>query len=118
MRLVRSNMLEVLGQEYIKTARSKGLSERRVTLNHALRNASLPVLTVLGLQVGNIVGGTTVLEEVFAYPGMGRLAIDSMRQLDYPVIQAVVLLVTGLVVAINLVVDILYGVIDPRIRVR
>ena len=116
MRLVRSSMLEVLGQEYIMTARSKGLSEGRVLISHGLRNASIPVITIIGLRVGHVVGGTVVLEEVFAYPGMGRLAIDSMRLLDYAVIQVFIIVVTGLIVIINLMTDILYSVVDPRIR--
>lgn len=116
MRLTRSSMLEVLGQEHVKAARARGLSQRRVYLNHAFRNASLPVITILGLRVGYLVAGTVVIEEVFAYPGMGRLAINSMLQADFAVIQSFVLVVTALIVLINLTVDILYGVVDPRIR--
>jgi peptide/nickel transport system permease protein len=118
MRLVRSSMLEVLGEEYIKSARAKGLHERAVIVSHALRNALIPVITVLALRVGHVLSGAVVLEEVFAYPGMGRLAIQSMIQLDYDVIQAFAFVVAALIIGANLIADILYGLVDPRIRVR
>ncbi len=117
MRLARSSMLEVLNREYIKAARAKGITERRVNFNHAFRNASIPVITVIGMRIGHVISGTVVLEEVFAYPGMGRLAIQSIHHVDYPVIQAFVFVVAALVILVNLIVDIIYGLVDPRIRV-
>lgn len=117
MRLSRSSMLEVLGQDYIRSARAKGVSRIRVLVNHALRNASIPIVTVVALRAGHILSGAVVLEQVFAYPGMGRLAVQSMLLSDYNVIQAFVFVTALIVVSINLVVDIAYGVIDPRIRV-
>jgi len=116
MRFVRSSLLEVLGQEYVRTARAKGLGERLVINRHALRNALIPVITVVGFQVGYLLGGTVVIEEVFALPGMGRLALNAISQRDYPVVQGVVLLIAGLFVVTNLVVDILYAFVDPRVR--
>ena len=116
MRFVRSSLLEVLGQEYVRTARAKGLRERLVINRHALRNALIPVITVVGFQVGYLLGGTVVIEEVFALPGMGRLALNAISQRDYPVVQGVVLLIAGLFVVTNLAVDILYALVDPRVR--
>ena len=115
-RQMRSSMVEVLNQDYVRTARAKGLHERRVVLLHALRNALLPVLTVLGLQAGALVGGTVVIEQVFAIPGMGRLALTAVLAQDIPVIQGVVLVAAIAVLFANLVTDLLYGVLDPRIR--
>jgi peptide/nickel transport system permease protein len=117
MRLTRATMLEVLGQDYIRTARAKGLREPVVILRHALRNAAIPIITVLGLRIGHIMAGAIMIEEVFAYPGVGRLALGSMLNYDYSVIQAFVFAVALMVVATNLVVDILYGIVDPRVRV-
>lgn len=117
MRLARSSMIEVLGQDYIRSARAKGLSRVRVLVNHALRNASIPIVTVVSLRAGHILSGAVVLEQVFAYPGMGRLAVQSMLLSDYNVIQAFVFVTALIVVSINLIVDIAYGIIDPRIRV-
>ena len=116
MRFVRSSLLEVLGEDYVRTARAKGLAERVVVDRHALRNALIPVITVIGFQAGYLLGGTVVIEEVFALPGMGRLALDAIGQRDYPVIQGVVLLIAGLFVLTNLAVDVLYSVVDPRVR--
>lgn len=116
MRYVRSSLLEVLGQDYIRTARSKGLWEAAVVGRHALRNALVPVITVLGIQFGYLLGGTVVVEEIFAIPGMGRLVLYAIYQRDYPVVQAVVLLSALTFVLMNLVVDVLYGLLDPRIR--
>lgn len=116
MRFVRSSLLEVLGQEYVRTARAKGLRERLVINRHALRNALIPVITVVGFQVGYLLGGTVVIEEVFALPGMGRLALNAISQRDYPVVQGVVLLIAGVFVVTNLAVDILYAFVDPRVR--
>ncbi len=115
-RQTRSAMLEVLSQDYVRTARSKGLRERRVVLIHSLRNAMLPILTVLGIQAGTLVGGTVVIEQVFAIPGMGRLAVSSVFAQDIPVIQGVVLVAAASVLIANLLTDLAYGVLDPRIR--
>jgi peptide/nickel transport system permease protein len=115
-RQMRSSMVEVLNQDYIRTARSKGLIERRVVISHGVRNAMLPVLTILGLQAGALVGGTVVIEQVFAVPGMGRLALSSVLTQDIPVIQGFVLVAAFAVIFMNLVTDLLYGVLDPRIR--
>ncbi|MGD9890290.1 MAG: nickel ABC transporter permease [Dehalococcoidia bacterium] len=115
-RQTRSSMLEVLNQDFVRTARSKGLKERRIIVLHAMRNAMLPVLTVLGIQAGGLVGGTVVIEQVFAIPGMGRLAVSSVFAQDIPVIQGVVLLAAAAVLIANLLTDLLYGVLDPRIR--
>ena len=116
MRYVRSSLLEVLGQEYIRTARGKGLQDTVVMLRHALPNALIPVITVLGFQMGYLLGGTVVIEEIFALPGMGRLVLQAIFQRDYPVVQGVVLVIALLFVITNLVVDLLYAWIDPRIR--
>ncbi|MCS7235074.1 MAG: ABC transporter permease [Armatimonadota bacterium] len=116
MRYVRASLVEVLGQEYIRTARSKGLPERVVLRRHALRNALIPVVTVVGIQFGYLLGGTVVVEEVFGIPGMGRLVLYAIYQRDYPVVQAVVLVSALLFVGVNLAVDVLYAFLDPRIR--
>jgi peptide/nickel transport system permease protein len=117
-RMSRSAMLDVLGREYVRTARAKGLSERRVTFHHALRNALIPVVTVAGVQLGYIVGGIVVVEDVFTLPGVGRLLLDAIFQRDYPVVQGVILLLAGAFMAINLAVDLLYVVLDPRLGGR
>jgi len=116
MRFVRSSLLEVLGQDYVRTARAKGLRERLVINRHALRNALIPVITVIGFQVGYLLGGTVVIEEVFALPGMGRLALNAIGQRDYPVVQGIVLVIACLFVLANLAVDVLYALVDPRVR--
>jgi peptide/nickel transport system permease protein len=116
MRYIRSSLLEVLGQEYVRTARGKGLQARVVMLRHALPNAMIPVITVLGFQMGYLLGGTVVIEEIFALPGMGRLVLQAILQRDYPVVQGVVLVVAFMFVLTNLVVDLLYAWVDPRIR--
>jgi peptide/nickel transport system permease protein len=118
MRLVRSGMLDVLNQDYIRTARAKGLAERKVLVKHAFKNAAIPVVTVLGMQLGLLLGGAVVTETVFAWPGLGRLAVDSIRMGDYPVVQAVVVVFAFFVVIGNLLADILAAVIDPRIRLK
>lgn len=115
-RLVRSSMLEVLRQEYMVTARAKGLRTRGVVLRHGLKNALIPVVTIVGLQIGNLLGGAVVIETVFARQGIGRLAIDAILAKDFPVIQGVVLFAAVVYVSVNLFVDLLYSVIDPRIR--
>ena len=116
-RLTRSSMLEVLGAEYVLTARSKGLGERLVILKHALKNALIPIVTLVGLQLGSLLGGAVVTETIFAWPGAGRLIIFSISYRDYPVVQAAVFLLAMVYVAINLTVDLLYGLLDPRVRV-
>ncbi len=115
-RLTRTAMLEVLGQQFVTTARAKGLGERRVVLAHALKNAAVPVVTLVGLQFGTLLGGAVVTETIFAWPGVGRLAVQSIFVRDYPVVQAGVLVLALVFVAINLLVDLLYGALDPRIR--
>ena len=118
MRLLRSSMIEVLQSDYIRTARSKGLPERIVVLKHALRNAAIPTLTVIGLQVGALLGGAVVTEEVFAWPGIGRLAVQSIANRDFTVVQAFVLVAAGVIVTVNLLVDAAYGLMDPRLRAQ
>ena len=115
-RLTRSSMLEILGRDFIRTGRAKGLAERTVILRHALRNAAVPLLTVLGLQIGTLLGGAVITESVFAWPGMGKLVVDAIFFRDFPVVQTVLILSATLFVVINLLVDLLYTVIDPRIR--
>jgi len=115
-RLTRAGMLDVLGEDYVRTARSKGLQEQSVLVRHALRNALIPLITVMGLQLGSLLGGTVIVEQVFAWPGVGRLAVNAISARDYPVIQAVVFIVSVVFVLVNLAVDLLYGVLDPRIR--
>jgi len=109
-------MLEVLGAEYVLTARSKGLSEWLVIAKHTLKNAFIPVVTLVGLQLGSLLGGAVVTETIFAWPGVGRLIIFSISYRDYPVVQAAVFLLAMVYVVINLTVDLLYGVLDPRVR--
>lgn len=116
VRMTRSSMIEVFSQDYVRTARSKGLTERLVVYKHALRNALIPVVTVVGLQFGNLLGGAVLTETVFAWPGIGRLLYESLMARDYPVIQGVVLVTAMIFIVINIVVDILYSYIDPRIR--
>ncbi|HWH69890.1 MAG TPA: ABC transporter permease [Candidatus Sulfotelmatobacter sp.] len=116
MRQTRAAMLEVLGQQYVQTARAKGLTERAVILRHALRNALIPVVTIVGLQFGYLLGGAVVIENVFALPGVGRVVVDAINQRDYPLVQGTVFLIAALFVVINLVVDLSYGLINPRIR--
>jgi len=114
-RITRSSMLDVLRQDYITTARSKGLVERVVVYKHALKNAMIPVVTVMGLQFGTLLGGAVLTETVFSWPGVGRLMVDSILARDYPVVQGAVLLLAVLFVMINLVVDVIYAFLDPRI---
>jgi peptide/nickel transport system permease protein len=115
-RTLRSSMLEALGEDYVRTARAKGLSEAGVVRRHVLRNALIPVVTVLGLQLGTLIGGAVITEYVFALPGVGRLVVDAVFARDYPTVQGVVLLIALGFIVSNLVVDVLYGWIDPRIR--
>jgi peptide/nickel transport system permease protein len=115
-RTTRSCMLDVLGSEYVRTAAAKGLTDRVVVLKHALRNALIPVVTVAGLQIGILLGGTVVVEEVFTLPGVGRLVLWSIYQRDYPLTQSTILFIAMLFMTINLAVDLLYSYLDPRIR--
>jgi peptide/nickel transport system permease protein len=115
-RMTRASMLGVLGEDYIRTAFAKGLPPRRVLVRHALKNASLPVVTIIGIGFALLIGGAVVTESVFALPGLGRLTVDAIVRRDYPVIQGVLLLVSGVYVLINLVIDMLYVFLDPRIR--
>ncbi len=116
VRMTRSSMLEVLGEDYIRTARAKGLTRMRVIVIHALRNAMLPVVTVIGLQVGTLLAGAILTETIFSWPGLGRWLIDALQRRDYPVVQGGVLLVATMIILVNLLVDLLYGVVNPRIR--
>lgn len=115
-RMTRSSMLEVLNQDYVRTARAKGLKERSVILRHALRNALLPVITIVGLQVGILLSGAILTETVFSWPGIGRWLVDAIYARDYPIVQGVTLTIAIIFVVINLIVDILYTFIDPRVR--
>jgi peptide/nickel transport system permease protein len=117
MRLVRSGLIEVMNMEFIKTARAKGVGERMVVIKHAFRNACIPVITVLGLQFGQLLGGAIVTETVFAWPGVATLTVESIRNQDFPVVQCAVVLLALLIVSINFVVDLIVALIDPRIRV-
>jgi peptide/nickel transport system permease protein len=115
-RTTRSAVLEVLREEYVKTARAKGVAERSVLFRHTLRNAMIPIVTVAGIQIGQLMAGAIILESVFYLPGLGRLALNAISARDLPVVQGVVLFVASVIVAINVAVDILYGFLDPRIR--
>jgi peptide/nickel transport system permease protein len=117
-RLVRSSMLETLGQDYVRTARAKGLAEPRILAVHALRNAAIPVVTVLGLQFAQLLGGAVVTETIFAWPGLGRLVVEAIFNRDFPIVQGVVLVVSLVFVLVNVLVDVAYVIIDPRIRVE
>jgi len=115
-RMTRSAMLEVLGEDYVRTARAKGLPAWRVVGVHALRNALIPVVTVMGLQVGALLAGAVLTETIFSWPGIGKWLIESINRRDYPALQGGVMLVSAMVIVVNLLVDLLYGVINPRIR--
>jgi len=115
-RLTRSGMLEVLGQDYIRTARAKGVNERPVIWKHALKNASIPIVTIVGIELGTLLGGAVITETIFAWPGVGRLSVQAIFNRDYPVVQAAVFLLASTFVLVNLVVDIMYTYLDPRIR--
>lgn len=115
-RLTRSSMIEVLSTDYVRTARAKGLAQRRVLIRHALQNTLIPVITVVGLSVGGLLGGAVITESIFHLPGVGSLAIDAISNRDYPMIQGAVILVAASFVFVNLLVDIIYALVDPRIR--
>ncbi len=115
-RIVRSTMLEVLGLDYVRTARAKGLADNKVNLRHALRNALIPVITVVGLQFGNLLGGSVIIEQIFSLPGVGRFALEGINLRDYPVVQGAVLFIAAAFVLVNLLVDVIYALIDPRVR--
>ena len=118
MRLTRTMMLEVLRQDYIRTAWAKGLGERLVVMRHALRNALIPVVTLIGLQAPLLIGGAVIMEQIFVIPGMGLLLLDAVSQRDYPIITGVFLIVGVAVMFINLLVDLSYGLLDPKVRYR
>jgi len=115
-RMTRSSMVEVLGEDYLRTARAKGLSERVVVWKHALRNAIMPVVTVAGLQFGSLLSGSIIIENIFARPGLGSLLLAAIRERNYPVVQGCVLVIAASYVLINIAVDVAYGLIDPRVR--
>ncbi|MFO0997786.1 MAG: ABC transporter permease subunit [Alphaproteobacteria bacterium] len=115
-RMTRSSMLEVLGEDYVRTARAKGLSEYRVIGVHALRNALIPVVTVIGLQIGTLMAGAVLTETIFSWPGVGKWLIESIARRDYPALQGGIMLISTVVIIVNLIVDLLYGTINPRIR--
>jgi peptide/nickel transport system permease protein len=115
-RQTRSAMLEVMNQDYIRTAQAKGLRERAIIVRHALKNGLIPVITLLGAGVGHILGGSVIIENVFAIPGMGRLALSAVINQDYPYVQAVILIISATTLLANLAVDLTYGWLDPRIR--
>jgi peptide/nickel transport system permease protein len=116
MRFTRTTLLEVLRQDYIRTARAKGMVDRLVVYRHALRNALIPVITVVGIQIGSLMGGSVIIEQIFGLPGVGWWLLQAIYNRDYPVVQVAALLLATVFVLINLVVDMLYAVIDPRIR--
>jgi len=116
-RMIRSTLLEVLSEDYIRTARAKGLRERTVILKHGLRNALLPTITLLGLQLGTLLGGAVITETVFSWPGVGKLTIDAILRRDYPVVQACMLLISLSYVGVNILTDLVYAWIDPRVRI-
>ena len=118
MRMTRSSLLEELGKEYLTVARAKGLAEKSVVMRHAVRNALVPVITVVGIQTGFMLGGTVIIEQVFAIPGIGRLALDAVNQRDYPLVQGTTLFIAAAFVLMNLLTDVIYSVVDPRIRVK
>ncbi|HEX3176343.1 MAG TPA: nickel ABC transporter permease [Methylomirabilota bacterium] len=117
-RLTRSGMLEVLGQDYIRTARAKGVSNPPVVWKHALKNAAIPIVTIVGIELGTLLGGSVITETIFAWPGVGRLSVQAINNRDYPVVQAAVFLLSSTFVLVNLFVDLLYTYLDPRIRLR
>ena len=118
MRLTRSGMLEVLSQDYIRTARAKGVSDPPVVWKHALKNAAIPIVTIVGIELGTLLGGAVITETIFAWPGVGRLSVQAIYNRDYPVVQAAVFVLASTFVLVNLLVDVVYTYLDPRIRLR
>ena len=118
MRFTRSSVLEVVGQEYVRVARAKGLPQKRVLLRHILPNAGIPILTIAGIQVAALLGGTVIVEQIFGLPGVGRYIYEAIANRDYPVVQSVVLVMATIFVLVSLVVDVLYAFLDPRLRTR
>ncbi len=116
MRLTRSGMIDVMNTDFIRTARAKGLNERTVILRHGLRHALIPVMTILGIELGRLIAGSVIIEVVFSWPGIGRLMIESILQSDYPTVQAGLVVIAASITLGNLIVDLTYRVIDPRIR--
>jgi peptide/nickel transport system permease protein len=114
--MTRSSLLEVLSEDYVRTARAKGLGQRIVLYQHALRNALIPVVTVIGIQAGTLLGGTVIVEYIFNWPGVSTYLLAAINQRDYPVIQAIILIIATLFVLLNLVTDLIYAAIDPRIK--
>jgi peptide/nickel transport system permease protein len=117
-RLTRSGMLDVLGQDYIRTARAKGVADPPIVWKHALKNAAIPIVTIVGIELGTLLGGSVITETIFAWPGVGRLSVQAIYNRDYPVVQAAVFVLATTFVLVNLVVDVLYTYLDPRIRLR
>jgi peptide/nickel transport system permease protein len=117
-RLTRSGMLEVLNQDYIRTARAKGVSDRPVVWKHAFKNAAIPIVTIVGIELGTLLGGSVITETIFAWPGVGRMSVQAIYNRDYPVVQAAVFLLASTFVLVNLLVDVVYTYLDPRIRLR
>ena len=117
-RLTRSGMLEVLNQDYIRTARAKGVSDPPVVWKHALKNAAIPIVTIVGIELGTLLGGSVITETIFAWPGVGRLSVQAIYNRDYPVVQAAVFLLAATFIVVNLLVDLVYTYLDPRIRLR
>ncbi|NWF54677.1 MAG: ABC transporter permease [Syntrophaceae bacterium] len=115
-RMMRSSMLEVLGQEYMKTAKAKGLNPGMVIFKHALKNAAIPVVTIIGMELGTLLGGAVITETIFAWPGVGRLAVQAIYNRDYPVVQAAVFILASIFVLVNLIVDLVYTYLDPRVK--
>jgi peptide/nickel transport system permease protein len=116
-RMVRGSMIEELGSDYVRTARAKGLSERAVLYRHAFPNALVPIITILGLQFGTLLAGTIVTESIFSWPGIGRLTVQAIQSRDYPLLQGCILVIALSYVVVNLLTDVVYSLIDPRIRV-
>lgn len=116
MRITRSSVLEVIGQEHVRTARAKGLTERTVIGRHVMRNASIPIITIAGIQIARLLGGTVIIEQIFGLPGVGRYIYEAIANRDYPVVQGVTLVIATLFVLVSLLVDVLYAVVDPRLR--
>lgn len=117
-RMTRATLLEVLGEDFIRTARAKGLGETRVILRHAMRNALLPIITLLGLQLGALLGGAVITETIFSWPGLGQLIVEAIQKRDYPVVQACVLMISLIYVSVNTLTDLVYAWLDPRVRMR